>query len=191
MRESDPVLTAEDLRVAVVGPTGSGKTTLAKSLAQKLGTAHVDLDSLFWESNWKPGKHEVVRRRIVEALSSDRWVSDGNYGKFADVQLSRTTTLVWLDYSLSVCLLRLLRRTIIRSITRSELWAGNRESFTRQFLSKRSIFLFLLRQHGQLRRHYLQMIQVEAGHLKVIRLSSPSKARSLMRGCAVRSTWAM
>ena len=182
------VLTDEDLRVAVVGPSGSGKTTFAKCLAQKLGTTHIDMDSLFWESSGTPGDYEVVKHRIIGALSSDRWVSDGNYGQFTDVQLPRTTTLVWLDYSLPVCLLRLLRRTVIRTITRKELCAGNRESLTKQFLTKRSIFLFLFRQHARLRRHYREMIHDEGGHLRVIRLSSPSKARRLMRMCAARSS---
>ena len=129
--------------------------------------------------------------RIVKAMAADRWVSDGNYGKFREIQLPRTTTLVWLDYSLPVCLLRLLRRTVIRTVTRKELWAGNRESFYRQFFSKRSIFLFLFRQHPQLRRHYWDMVHGEAGHLKVIRLGSPREARRLVRACAARSScWA-
>ncbi len=187
----DSALTDEDLRVAVVGPAGSGKTRFAKSLARNVGAAYLDLDSHCWESNWTPGNYEVVKHRIVKAMAADRWVSDGNYGKFREIQLPRTTTLVWLDYSLPVCLLRLLRRTVIRTVTRKELWAGNRESFYRQFFSKRSIFLFLFRQHPQLRRHYWDMVHGEAGHLKVIRLGSPREARRLVRACAARSScWA-
>ncbi|HEY9878873.1 MAG TPA: AAA family ATPase, partial [Leptolyngbyaceae cyanobacterium] len=35
-------------RVAVVGAPGSGKTTLARQIAQKLQIPHVELDALFW-----------------------------------------------------------------------------------------------------------------------------------------------
>ena len=57
----DSALTDEDLRVAVVGPAGSGKTRFAKSLARNLGVAYLNRDSHCWESNWTPGNYEVVK----------------------------------------------------------------------------------------------------------------------------------
>ncbi|MCL5946925.1 MAG: hypothetical protein M1298_02760, partial [Chloroflexi bacterium] len=35
-------------RVAIVGITGVGKTSLAKRLAATLGVTHVELDALYW-----------------------------------------------------------------------------------------------------------------------------------------------
>jgi adenylate kinase family enzyme len=35
-------------RVAVIGGTGSGKTTVSRRLAQRLDVQHVELDALFW-----------------------------------------------------------------------------------------------------------------------------------------------
>ena len=173
-------LTNSDKRIAVVGATGSGKTTFARSLARGLEMTHIDLDALFWEANWTPGDFEVVKRRIIGAMAGERWVSDGNYGRFREYQLPRTTTLVWLDYSLPVCLLRLLRRTIIRTIARQELSAGNRESFRKAFFSRKSIFLWLLRQHPKLRQHYTDMVGSDREHLNVIRLNSPTEAQRLL-----------
>lgn len=35
-------------RVAIVGTSCSGKSTLARELSRRLGTPHVELDELFW-----------------------------------------------------------------------------------------------------------------------------------------------
>ena len=41
-------------RVSVVGCPGSGKTTFAAELAKRLGTSHLELDSLYHQANWEP-----------------------------------------------------------------------------------------------------------------------------------------
>ena len=46
-------------RVVVVGTSVSGKTTLARSLAGKLGVPHVELDSLYWEADWRTASPDV------------------------------------------------------------------------------------------------------------------------------------
>ena len=39
-------------RIVVLGTTGSGKTTVARALAQGLTIPHVELDALRWDPNW-------------------------------------------------------------------------------------------------------------------------------------------
>src|SRR3989304_3271536 len=102
-------------RIAVVGTTGAGKTTLADQLAQRLGYPHVELDALHWGPNWTPAPDDVLRERLAGALSPDAWIVDGNYGKVRDIVWGRADTLVWLDYSLPV-ILRQLRRPAVRRI---------------------------------------------------------------------------
>ncbi|WP_205370744.1 MULTISPECIES: AAA family ATPase [Thermoleptolyngbya] len=38
-------------RIAIVGTSGTGKTTLAQQVGRQLGIAHIELDALHWEPN--------------------------------------------------------------------------------------------------------------------------------------------
>jgi len=113
-------------RISVVGTTGSGKTTFARELAQRLGVPHVELDALHWEPNWTEAPLEVFRARVDLALRGEAWVIDGNYSKVRDIIWSRADTVVWLDYALPIILWQLLKRTLKRVFIREELWGKNR-----------------------------------------------------------------
>ena len=117
-------------KIAVVGTSGSGKTTVARELARRLGVLHVELDALFHGPGWTETPVEEFRRRVVAATEGSGWVMDGNYeSSLGDLVLERADTVVWLDLPLPVALSRVTRRTIGRIRTREELWSGNRESW--------------------------------------------------------------
>ena len=160
-------------RIVVVGTTGSGKTTIARQLAQELGYSFVELDVLFWGPNWTPVPLDVFRERTAQALSGDAWAVGGNYTAARDIVWGRADTLVWLDYPLPLIMWQLLRRTIRRVVTQEELWSGNCETFRGQFLSRDSLFLWALKSHNKYRREYLASMQKpEYAHLKWVRLYS-------------------
>jgi hypothetical protein len=115
-------------RFVVVGPSGSGKTTLGRDIAARLELPFIELDALHWGTDWTPPTPEDFRERVARALEGEAWVADGNYGKVRDVMWGRAQALVWLDYSLSVCLARLFVRTALRVVTRETLWKNNHET---------------------------------------------------------------
>jgi adenylate kinase family enzyme len=45
-------------RIAIVGTSASGKTTLAKALSRALRIPHIELDALNWLPDWKERRHE-------------------------------------------------------------------------------------------------------------------------------------
>ena len=166
-------------RIVVTGSTGAGKTTLARSLSKLLDIPHVELDALNWDADWTPVyPTEVFRQRVQDALAIDAWVADGNYSAVRDLVWPKATTLLWLDYPLRVLAWRLLVRTLRRTLRKEELWNGNRERFFTQFLSRDSLFLWLLRSYWRRRRTYpIALKQPEHSHLQVSRLRSPKETR--------------
>ena len=177
-------MAAADLgaRIAVVGNSGSGKTTVAARLARALGCPHVELDALYWGPNWTAVPVEEFHRRLDQRLSEPAWVADGNYwGSSAGRHIRRAQTLVWLDYPLRTILWRLLLRIIRRGLTREELWSGNREVMWRHFFTRDSLLLWALGSHGRRRRLYAGLTgQSGYEHLRVIRLRSPSETRRFL-----------
>ena len=55
-------------RVIVIGTSGSGKTTMAKRLAERLAAPHIELDGLHWGPNWTEEPDELLRERTEKAL---------------------------------------------------------------------------------------------------------------------------
>src|SRR5919109_4145989 len=159
-------------KIAVVGTSGSGKTTVARELARRLGVPHVELDALFHGPGWTETPAEEFRRRVASATGASGWVVDGNYdSKLGDLVLGRADTVVWLDMPLRVALSRVTRRTIRRIRTNEELWNGNRESWRGGFFGWESMFVWTIRSHFRRRRQVPAQL-ARHPHLRVARLRS-------------------
>jgi adenylate kinase family enzyme len=171
---ADEAVTGYPRRIAVVGTTGSGKTTLARGLSLRLELPHVELDALYWEPNWTEAPVDLFRRRAEEALAGSGWVVDGNYGKVRDIVWGRAELLVWLDYALPVIVQRLVSRTLRRVITREVLWNGNQERWRDLLFSRDALWLWALKSYRRKRREYPVLFdRAEYRHLVVVRLRSP------------------
>jgi adenylate kinase family enzyme len=116
------------MRIAIIGASGNGKTTLAAELAERLGIRHVELDALHHGPNWESSGAEVLRERVTAATEGDGWVTDGTYrSMLGDLVLERAEIAVWLDLPVPLIMWRLLRRTYVRRRDKVVLWNGNVE----------------------------------------------------------------
>jgi AAA domain len=169
-------------KIVVLGTSGSGKTTVARELARRLGVPHVELDALFHGPGWTETPPDEFRRRVAAATAGDGWVVDGNYEtKLGDLVLGRADTVVWLDVPLRVALMRVTRRTIRRIRTGEKLWSGNRESWRGGFFGWESMFVWTIRSHLWRRRALPRRLARHPG-LQVVRLRSPDEVESYLSG---------
>jgi adenylate kinase family enzyme len=169
-------------RIAVVGTSCSGKTTLARQLADILECRHVELDAIFWGPNWSPMPEPEFRVAVEEAVQSSAWVVDGNYSPVRDIVWSRATSVVWLNYPFRLVFWRALRRTVSRVISGETLFSGNRETFRAAFMSRESLLWWIITTHRRRRRKYRELLEGEGfSNLEGVELRGPMETQEFLR----------
>lgn len=122
-------------RVLVIGSCGSGKSTLSRRLHERTGLPLVHLDRHYWKPGWVEPAKDEWRSKVSELISEDSWILDGNYGGTMEMRLKRADTVIWLDLSRYLCVLRVLKRTFVPGYrSRIDLAEGCSERFEFDFL---------------------------------------------------------
>ena len=107
-------LSLEELgpRICIMGPSNSGKSTLAEAIARKRSLPLIHLDRLYHlpDTKWMPREPEDFYRLHAEAVRQEEWVMEGNYTKCIHPRLERATGLILLDVPVTIALLRYIRR---------------------------------------------------------------------------------
>ncbi|HUQ38725.1 MAG TPA: hypothetical protein VM030_01100 [Acidimicrobiales bacterium] len=170
-------------RVSVVGNSGSGKSTLGRALAARLAVPYVELDAVHHLPGWQERPLEEYRLLVAEAAAGDGWVIDGNYRQVQDIVWTRADTVVWLDPPRRRVMTRVVRRTLVRVVTRRELWNGNREPWSNLWSLDpyKSIVAWSWTRHAVYRARYeASMADPRWSHLRFVRLQTEADRASLL-----------
>ena len=88
------------LKISIVGSSGAGKSTLGARISERLGIAHLELDSVYHQAQWKPLDVTEFQQRVSTFMSHhERWVIDGNYSVVQPLIWGQATQVLWLDFS--------------------------------------------------------------------------------------------
>lgn len=91
-------------RIIVIGCPGSGKTTFAEKLRDKLSLPLFYLDAI-WH---KPDRTHIPREefdiRLGDILSLDSWIIDGNYSRTLERRIAAADTVILFDLPTEICL---------------------------------------------------------------------------------------
>jgi adenylate kinase family enzyme len=174
-------------RIVVLGTSGSGKTTLARELARRLRVPHIELDAIHWQANWTATPGEQMWQTVDPLTARPAWTLCGNYGSIRARVWERADTLIWLDYSMTLTVSRVVRRTLQRTLQGTELWTGNRERLWTQFFSRDSLFLWVINRWRINRRNYPKRLREQKALGKhVYRFRTPAEAAKWLRGVVAR-----
>ncbi len=169
-------------RIHVLGSAGSGKSTFARKLGERLGIPYIELDEYYWLPQWSWRADDDVIALVQPLAAGRNWVIDGNYSFLQPTIWQHVDTVVWLDLPLHVCLWRCFRRGIKRCLTREVVCNGNTESFGRLF-SRKSLLWWILTTHRQRRRRiaaWIENARTAQPHIRVHVVKSNRQANALL-----------
>jgi adenylate kinase family enzyme len=158
-------------RIAIIGTSGAGKTTLGRELGRRLGAVFVEVDALQHKAGWTRATAEELGASIRSALEHEsRWVIDGLCEReVGDFVRGQADLIIWLDLPLLLKLVRLFRRSWRRVRRREVLWNGNVETWRDVFLGRDAVLVHPLRKHFPQRRQIL----ARPDAIRILRLRSP------------------
>jgi adenylate kinase family enzyme len=113
-------------RICIMGPSNSGKSTLAEAIAKARGLQVVHLDQLHHlpHTDWVPRPPAEFAALHDAAIAGDRWVMDGNYSRLLPQRLQRATGVILLDVPTTTSLYRYVRRCWFERDRRGGLEGG-------------------------------------------------------------------
>lgn len=117
------------MKIHIIGCSGTGKTYLAKALAQKYGIPHYDLDGLMWDNSGGYGvKRDKAERNamLCEILTKPDRITEGVYYAWVGDCFEDADVIYLLDIPPRVYKPRIIRRHLRR---RLGIEKGRKETF--------------------------------------------------------------
>ncbi len=100
-------------RICIMGPSNSGKSTLALAIGRARGLPPIHLDQLYHlpDTDWEPRPAKEFVALHDTAIASESWVMEGNYSRCMEQRFARATGIILLDAPVPLSLFRYLRRS--------------------------------------------------------------------------------
>ena len=97
-------------RIMLFGLPGSGKSTAALELSDRLQLSLHHLDKYFFIENWAKRDYDDFLRLLGEMVSQESWIIDGNCMRSLEMRFERADTAIYFCFPVLTCLWRVLKR---------------------------------------------------------------------------------
>ena len=125
-------------RIAILGPSGTGKTTICRQLGEKLNLDYLHLDSVYWQKDWNHiSKAEYQKYMVNYLMKNKQWAIDGNYSnnRHFKMRLDIADTIIFLDFGTQMALKGIFKRAHeYKHQVRSDMAEGCIEGIDQVFL---------------------------------------------------------
>lgn len=124
------------MKIAVIGYSGSGKSTMARSLGEHYGIPVLHFDRVHWAPGWHERNRDEAHKMVHKFMEQSQWVIDGNYTKFEyDRRMAEADEIIFLDLPCLTCFFRAWVRFFqYRGRTRADMGEGCPEKMDLEFV---------------------------------------------------------
>jgi adenylate kinase family enzyme len=98
-------------QIVIVGNMGSGKSWLAKHIAEITAYPLRHLDVEFWKPGWVMSSNEEKIERLQEIISGEKWIIDGTYEGTLELRVAAADLIIFLDINRLICIWSVAKRT--------------------------------------------------------------------------------
>ena len=170
-------------RVLVIGPGGSGKSTIAKRLGRILGIDVKHLDSFYWRAGWTKPSEEDWINQVNELISAESWILDGNFGGTLARRVERCDTIIFLDMPRILCLWRVTKRRLTyRNRSRPDIAEGCNEKIDLEFID------WVWNYSSRSRPRVLKLLEENKARKKIVWLRSNAEVERFLRSVSPEIT---
>lgn len=163
-------------KIAILGITGSGKSTVSRRVAEKTGLPLFHMDALFWKTTWEEEVPEAEYIRGQEGIlkNNQRWIIEGWINPKLIERVKQADLIIYLDYAGWRAAWRYSVRAVKhRKVARPELPPDCVDTF------KLHRFLIIL-SRGE-RSEIEDVLKQASVESKVVRLRSPREMEKYLR----------
>ncbi|CAI3146323.1 Shikimate kinase [Acinetobacter calcoaceticus] len=108
------------MKICIVGPSGAGKTTIAKKLAKELKISAHAFDEIYWNlsgTEFVKNSEETISVGIKQITLQDSWIAEGAYDKRLLPLLLECSLILKMEVPLYLRTIRLLQRYLKSVVT--------------------------------------------------------------------------
>jgi Adenylate kinase and related kinases len=105
------------MRIAIFGLPGSGKSTFAAHLAQRLALPLFHLDKYFFTADWQKVGDPIFTQRHEALIQQEQWIIDGNANatRYLEPRFQRADIIIFFKLPRLICTWRVLKRRFIKN----------------------------------------------------------------------------
>ena len=125
------------MKISIIGYSGAGKSTTARTLGEKLGIPVLHLDTVYHMPGWQVRSNEDSITIVSEFMAkNDSWIIDGNYKAIIQRQrFEQSDLIIFFDFNRFTCFARAFGRYLkYRGKTRPDMAKGCDEKFDLEFM---------------------------------------------------------